>query len=65
MTLHYAGIAELADAAEPPAVAVVIDVLRAFTVAAQAFAQGAERIVLAESLDQALALRSVTPTGWR
>ncbi|TQF07068.1 2-phosphosulfolactate phosphatase [Kitasatospora acidiphila] len=61
MTFRYAGIAEVADAAEPPAVAVVIDVLRAFTVAAQAFARGAERIVLAESLDQALALRERHP----
>ncbi|MFE9426567.1 2-phosphosulfolactate phosphatase [Kitasatospora sp. NPDC006697] len=45
----------------PGSAAVVIDVLRAFTVAAQAFAQGAERIVLADSLDQALALKARHP----
>jgi 2-phosphosulfolactate phosphatase len=39
-------------------VAVVIDVMRAFTVAAWVFAQGAEKIVLAESLDEALGLKA-------
>ncbi|MCC9309541.1 2-phosphosulfolactate phosphatase [Kitasatospora sp. RB6PN24] len=63
MSFHFAGIAELADLAEPPGVAVVVDVLRAFTVAAQAFAQGAARIVPAESLDRALALKERHP-GW-
>ncbi|GAA1936831.1 2-phosphosulfolactate phosphatase [Kitasatospora viridis] len=42
-------------------VAVVIDVMRAFTVAAQAFTQGAERIVLAASLEQALELKRRHP----
>ena len=41
--------------------AVVVDVMRAFTVAAWAFAQGAEKIVLAESLDEALTLRGRHP----
>lgn len=40
---------------------VVIDVLRAFTTAAWAFAGGAERIVLAESPAQARALKSCHP----
>ncbi|TCN40136.1 2-phosphosulfolactate phosphatase [Kribbella orskensis] len=38
-------------------VVVVIDVIRAFTTAAAAFAAGAERIVCVEKLDQAFALR--------
>ncbi|WP_051865043.1 2-phosphosulfolactate phosphatase [Streptomyces griseus] len=46
-----------------PSVAVVVDVMRAFTVAAGAFAQGAERIVLAESLEEGLALKDRHP-GW-
>lgn len=58
MDTRYVGIAELADV---PSVAVVIDVMRAFTVAAWAFARGAERIVLAESLDEALALKTRHP----
>ncbi|MBB5081871.1 2-phosphosulfolactate phosphatase [Nonomuraea endophytica] len=41
--------------------AVVVDVMRAFTVAAWAFARGAEKIVLAESLDEALALKARHP----
>jgi 2-phosphosulfolactate phosphatase len=55
MDSRFLGIPELAEA---PAVAVVVDVMRAFTVAAWAFAQGAEKIVLAESLDEALALKA-------
>jgi 2-phosphosulfolactate phosphatase len=58
MDTHYAGIAELD---EVPSVAVVVDVMRAFTVAAWAFGRGAERIVLAESLDEALALKARHP----
>src|SRR4051794_41699153 len=54
MDARFLGIAELVEA---PSVAVVVDVMRAFTVAAWAFAQGAEKIVLAESLDEALALK--------
>jgi 2-phosphosulfolactate phosphatase len=59
MDARFLGIAELT---ETPSVAVVIDVMRAFTVAAWAFAQGAERIVLAESLAEALALKARHPT---
>ncbi|MFG1809569.1 2-phosphosulfolactate phosphatase [Streptomyces sp. NPDC049040] len=55
---RFVGIAEVA---EPPSVAVVVDVMRAFTVAAWVFAQGAEKIVLAESLDDALALKARHP----
>ncbi|WP_395358967.1 2-phosphosulfolactate phosphatase [Streptomyces sp. YH02] len=58
MDARFLGIAELTEA---PSVAVVIDVMRAYTVAAWAFAQGAERIVLAESLDDALALKERHP----
>lgn len=50
MDTRFLGIAELD---EVPSVAVVVDVMRAYTVAAWAFARGAERIVLAESLDEA------------
>ncbi|WP_405497340.1 2-phosphosulfolactate phosphatase [Streptomyces sp. NBC_00096] len=58
MDARFLGIAELA---EVPSVAVVVDVMRAFTVAAWAFARGAEKIVLAESLDEALALKARHP----
>ncbi|MEU0953844.1 2-phosphosulfolactate phosphatase [Streptomyces niveus] len=58
MDARFLGIAELT---ETPSVAVVVDVMRAFTVAAWAFAQGAEKIVLAESLHEALALKARHP----
>ncbi|WAZ19185.1 2-phosphosulfolactate phosphatase [Streptomyces cinnabarinus] len=58
MDARFLGIEELD---EVPSVAVVVDVMRAFTVAAWAFAQGAEQIVLAESLDEALALKARHP----
>ncbi|WP_381803608.1 2-phosphosulfolactate phosphatase [Streptomyces niveus] len=58
MDARFLGIAELTEA---PPVAVVVDVMRAFTVAAWAFAQGAEKIVLAESLDEALSLKARHP----
>ncbi|MET7689266.1 2-phosphosulfolactate phosphatase [Streptomyces sp. NPDC005483] len=60
MRSHLLGIPELT---RTPAVAVVIDVLRAFTVAAGAFAGGAEKIVLAASEDEALELKARHP-GW-
>ncbi|WP_433543949.1 2-phosphosulfolactate phosphatase (plasmid) [Streptomyces sp. CA-294286] len=60
MDSRFLGIADLTDT---PPVAVVVDVMRAFTVAAWAFAQGAEKIVLAESLDEARALKASHP-GW-
>ncbi|MFG2639845.1 2-phosphosulfolactate phosphatase [Streptomyces sp. NPDC048370] len=60
MDARFLGIAELT---ETPSVAVVVDVMRAFTVAAWAFAQGAEKIVLAESQADALALKARHP-GW-
>ncbi|WP_405005306.1 2-phosphosulfolactate phosphatase [Kitasatospora purpeofusca] len=55
MDSSFLGIDEVA---EVPAVAVVVDVMRAFTVAAWAFERGAEKIVLAGSLDEALALKA-------
>ncbi|MFE2040323.1 2-phosphosulfolactate phosphatase [Streptomyces sp. NPDC059477] len=58
MDTRFVGIAEVAEA---PSVAVVVDVMRAFTVAAWVFAQGAEKIVLAGSLDEALALKARHP----
>lgn len=58
MDARFLGITDLT---EVPSVAVVVDVMRAFTVAAWAFAQGAEKIVLAESLDEALALKTRHP----
>ncbi|MFF7043862.1 2-phosphosulfolactate phosphatase [Streptomyces massasporeus] len=58
MDARFLGITELTGT---PSVAVVIDVMRAFTVAAWAFGQGAEKIVLAESLDEALALKDRHP----
>ncbi|KOX25601.1 MULTISPECIES: 2-phosphosulfolactate phosphatase [unclassified Streptomyces] len=58
MDARFLGIAELA---EVPSTAVVVDVMRAFTVAAWAFGRGAERIVLAGSLDEALALKARHP----
>ncbi len=59
MDARFVGIADLTQA---PSVAVVVDVMRAFTVAAWAFAQGAEKIVLAESLEDAQALKVRHPT---
>ncbi|MEV6327753.1 2-phosphosulfolactate phosphatase [Streptomyces sp. NPDC051909] len=58
MDARFLGIAELT---ETPSTAVVIDVMRAYTVAAWAFARGAERIVLAQSLNDALALKARHP----
>ncbi|WP_406317076.1 2-phosphosulfolactate phosphatase [Streptosporangium sp. NBC_01639] len=58
MNTRFLGITDLV---ETPPVAVVVDVMRAFTVAAWAFAQGAEKIVLAESLDEAQALKARHP----
>ncbi len=55
---RFAGITELTDT---PSVAVVVDVMRAFTAAAWIFARGAEKVVLAETLDDALALKARHP----
>ncbi|MCX4686544.1 2-phosphosulfolactate phosphatase [Kitasatospora purpeofusca] len=60
MDSRFLGIDEVAGV---PTVAVVVDVMRAFTVAAWAFERGAEKIVLAGSLDEALALKARRP-GW-
>lgn len=58
MDARFLGIPELA---EVPSVAVVVDVMRAFTVAAWAFDRGAEKIVLAGSPADALALKARHP----
>lgn len=58
MDTRFVGIPEVTEA---PAVAVVVDVMRAFTVAAWAFARGAEKIVLAGSLEEALDLKAGHP----
>ncbi|MEU9549173.1 2-phosphosulfolactate phosphatase [Streptomyces werraensis] len=58
MKARFLGIAELTDV---PDVAVVVDVMRAYTVAAWAFARGAERVVLARSLEDALTLKAGHP----
>jgi 2-phosphosulfolactate phosphatase len=58
MDSRFLGIDELDGT---PSVAVVLDVMRAFTTAAWAFGRGAERIVLAGSLEEALALKAGHP----
>jgi 2-phosphosulfolactate phosphatase len=58
MDARFIGISELTGA---PSVAVVVDVMRAFTVTAWAFARGAEKVVLAGTLDEALALKAAHP----
>ncbi|MFF6910445.1 2-phosphosulfolactate phosphatase [Streptomyces sp. NPDC012389] len=60
MNTRFLSVPELS---EVPSVAVVVDVMRACTVAAWAFARGAEKIVLAGSPDEALALRPATRIG--
>jgi 2-phosphosulfolactate phosphatase len=60
MDMRFRGISELD---EVPPVAVVVDVMRAFTTAAWAFAGGAEKIVFAASTDEALTLKTSHP-GW-
>ncbi len=51
----------IAECGRVQGVAVVIDVLRAFSTAAWAFGLGAERIVLSDDLDEALALKASIP----
>jgi 2-phosphosulfolactate phosphatase len=58
MDSRFVGVPELGQV---PSVAVVVDVMRAFTVTAWAFALGAEKIVLAESLEEALAHKARHP----
>lgn len=53
----------LEDCADARGVVVVIDVCRAFTTAAYAFGAGAERILLAGTVDEALALRERFPSA--
>ena len=51
----------LRDAAQARGVVIVIDVIRAFTVAACAFAGGARRLWLVRTIDEAFALRRQEP----
>lgn len=51
----------LPDAQEARGVVIVIDVIRAFTVAAYAFAAGAQRLWLVRTTDEAFALRQREP----
>ncbi|QEU96824.1 2-phosphosulfolactate phosphatase [Streptomyces kanamyceticus] len=60
MTSRTVGIPEVDGTEE---VAVVIDVMRAFTTAAWAFHRGAEKIVLAADADEALAVKA-RHAGW-
>ncbi|MEU7579876.1 2-phosphosulfolactate phosphatase [Streptomyces sp. NPDC041068] len=60
MTTRTVGIPEV-DGTEQ--VAVVIDVMRAFTTAAWAFHRGAEKIALAADTDEALTIKAGHP-GW-
>ncbi|MFB7496300.1 2-phosphosulfolactate phosphatase [Streptomyces sp. NPDC056161] len=66
MRPHYTGIPRppRTDAPRlrtPPEAAVVVDVMRAFTVAAWAFRRGAEKIVFAATRAEALALKRRRP----
>ncbi len=58
MDTRFLGISDLDDV---PSVAVVVEVMRAFTVAAWAFSRGAEKIVLAGSPDESLELKAAHP----
>ncbi len=58
MEIHFA---TLDTCAEARGVVVVIDVVRAFSTAAYAFGAGADRILLAGTVEEALALRERTP----
>lgn len=49
------------DASEAAGAVVVVDVLRAFTTAAYAFAAGARRIWLVDSVEDALAIKAARP----
>ena len=55
MEARFVSIAQLTEA---PCVAVIVDVMRAFTVTAWAFARGAEKVVLAETLSRYLPARA-------
>ena len=58
---HRPVYVSIAECGRVRGVAVVIDVLRAFSTAAWAFGLGAERIVLSDDLDEALALKASIP----
>lgn len=54
-------IAQLQTGSTVTGVVIVIDVIRAFTTAAAAFAAGADRILCVEAVEQAIALRDRLP----
>jgi 2-phosphosulfolactate phosphatase len=54
-------VVQLGDRAALDGLVVVIDVIRAFTTAAAAFAAGAERILCVETVDEAFGLRESHP----
>lgn len=56
--------ASLLTCGEATSTVVVIDVVRAFTTAAYAFAAGAQTIILAGAVEEALALRQRFPDAW-
>ena len=58
MRFHYA---DLEDCHDAKGVVIVIDVLRAFSTAAYAFARGAKEILLVSTVDEALSLKSAIP----
>ncbi|MBI3174406.1 MAG: 2-phosphosulfolactate phosphatase [Chloroflexi bacterium] len=60
MKFHYTNLETCHEATGP---VIVIDVIRAFTNAAFAFGQGAERILPVSSVDEALALKRQLPNA--
>jgi 2-phosphosulfolactate phosphatase len=60
MKFHYT---DLEDCHTAKGVVIVIDVLRAFSTAAYAFSCGAKEIILANSMDEALALKTQIPNS--
>lgn len=61
MTFDILRLRAVAGAREARGLAVVIDVIRAFTVAAYAFSRGAEEILLVGTVEEAFALRERFP----
>ena len=60
LRFHYT---DLEDCHTAQGVVIVIDVLRAFSTAAYAFSRGAREILLASTVDEALALKSAIPNS--
>ena len=60
LTFHYT---DLEDCHTAKGVVIVIDVLRAFSTAAYAFARGAREILLVSTVDEALSLKGTIPNA--